>query len=764
MSSQAARSQQAPGKAPEPEVAVLDEIAHMAVSIYPIRLQAPRLREGIVHRPALVAALESSSQYPVVLLSAPSGYGKTILLNQWAESDERPVSWMTADESWNDPSVFITYLAVALSRVTPVDLRELRGLVAPHAAERSAVLAQVVSAVSASPLPFILVVDGAHHLHDDEGLKALEVVIESLPPGSQVALACSESPSLACHRLRVEGKLFDVGVNELRFGRRDAGDLLAMAGLDTTDQQLIGLLDRTEGWAAGLYMAALTGATDSSPESLLFDQATPHVLGEYIRAEFLERLEPEVLSFLLKAAVLDDMCGPLCDFALEREDSAQMLRDLQLANLMVVPLDLEGEWFRFHNLFRQALRAACDRTTPNAESAISARAADWAIAAGRVDDAARYAQRADDVQRFARVVRAAAMRYYATGRVGVLKEWFDWLWQHDCVDGGAAVLAAWVALLSGRAAEADRWASIADRAPRLEEMPEGSPLEAWVATLRAAMANDVERMLSEASSALELLAPHSQWYPTAASLLGSAEILRGNSDVADQHLQDAVELGGTVGGFAAQALALALRASIAIDRGDWAFASDLTSQSEDVLVGAHLDSYVSASLTFAVAARVAAHEGDQGRARRLVKKAEGPPLPGLRCLPYLALHTRIHLVKAHLALGETSQAEDRLQETIELQRTGRSFGALSSEVSRLEVAIGERKVAMAGTSPLSPAEARLLPYLATHLTFREVAADLYLSVHTVRAQIASIYRKLGVASRAAAVERGRDLGLLPASN
>ena len=761
MPSRRADMSRSSGKAPGIESFLLDRIPDVAVPIYPSRLQASRLREGVVPRPALVATLEQSSEQQVVLVSAPSGYGKTTLLKQWADSDQRPFAWMAADETWNDPSVFVTYLAVALSRVTPIDLTELRGLVAPHAAERSAVLVQIANAVSMSPLPFVLVLDGAHHLHDREPLEALEVVIESLAPGSQVALACRESPSLPCHRLRVEGKVFDVGVNELRFGRVEALDLLARAGVQATDQQLDVLLERTEGWAAGLYMAALTGTADGFPESVLFGQEAPKILTEYIRSEFLERLEPEVLSFLLGASVLDDMTGPLCDAALERDDSAMILRDLQLANLMVVPLDGEREWFRFHHLFRAALNIECERTTPDAEVAISVRAADWAFAEGRVDDAVRYAQRAGDVPRVSQIVRTAAMRYYATGRVAVLEEWFDWLWTHDCVDGGAAVQGAWVALLSGRAAEADQWASIADRAPRHDEMPEGSPLEAWVATLRGAMANDVERMFAESRSALQLLAPHSQWYPTAMTSLGSAEILRGNSDVADQHLQDAVELGDKVGGFAAQALALALRASIAIDRGDWPTAGELVGDSEAVLDRAHVGSYVSASLTHAVAARVAAHGGDYGGARQLVARAEGPRLPGSRSLPYLALHTRIHLVLAHLALGELSAAAERLDETRELQRTGRAFGTLSLEVSRLEVAIEERRAALEGTSALSPAEARILPFLATHLTFREVAGELFLSVHTVRAQVASIYRKFGVASRAAAVQRGRDLGLLP---
>ena len=761
MPSQRADTSRASGKPPVTGSFLLDGIPDVAVPVYPSRLQASRLRQGVVPRPALVEALERSSERQVVVVSAPSGYGKTTLLKQWADSDERPFAWMTADETWNDPSVFVTYLAVALSRVTPIDLTELRGLVAPHAAERSAVLVQIANAVAISPLPFVVALDGAHHLHDREALEALELVIENLPPGSQVALGCRESPSLACHRLRAEGKVLDVGVNELRFGRADARELLARAGVEATDQQLDVLLERTEGWAAGLYMAALTGTADGFPESVLFGQEAPRILTDYIRSEFLERLEPEVLQFPLGASVLDDMTGPLCDAALEREGSALILRDLQLANLMVVPLDGEREWFRFHHLFREALKIECRRTTPDAEVAISARAADWSFAQGRVDDAVRYAQRAGDVPRVSQIVRTAAMRYFATGRVAVLDEWFDWLWRNDCVDGGVAVLGAWIALLSGKAGEADRWASIADRAPGHDEMPEGSPLEAWVATLRGAMANDLEQMLAESRSALRLLAPHSQWYPTAASLIGSAEILRGNTDLADEHLQDAVELGGKVGGFAAQALALALRAAIAIDRGDWSMAGELAGDSESVVDRAHVGSYVSASLTHAVAARVAARDGDFAGARQLVAKAEGPLLPGSRSLPSLALHTRLHLVKAHLALGDLSAAEDRLDEARDLQRNGRTFGTLSGEVARLEEVIEERRAALAGTSALSPAEARLLPFLATHLTFREVAGELFLSVHTVRAQVASIYRKFGVASRAAAVQQGRDLGLLP---
>ncbi len=693
-------------------------------------------------------------------MSAPAGYGKTTLLAQWSESDPRPFAWLSIEPAWNDPSVFLTYLAHALEAVVPVDVDSLEGLVAPHVVEREMVLAQLARAVTQAKEPFVLVFDDTHHLEGREPLAMIETIAASLPPDAQLAFSCREATALPCDRLRAQGKVLDVGVNDLRFNASDARALVAAAGGELSATDLNDLMDRTEGWAAGLYLAVLSRQSRPFPSAVERSSDAEQLVADYIRSEILGDLPPNLRDFLVRTSAFDELCGSLCDDALGRTGSGGVLAELAADNLLVIPLDREGEWFRYHPLLRSVLRQELARMKPGAESDLAARASDWAVQAGRIDDAVRYAQVAGDVFRVAAIVRVAALKYYATGRAELLRSWVDWLWRSDCVDGGVAVLGAWLALVSGRSAEADAWVAIAGRASPEEEMPDGSLLAAWVATLHAAMANNPGRMRAQAQKAVKELSPKSQWRATALMMLGAAQYLQGDVDLGDRTLGDAGELGLKVGGHAAAALSLTLRGCIAIDRGEWERAERLLDEAQVLLDRSHLNDYASAAATFAVRARILAHRGQQDDAGVEVSRAERLLELHTRALPFLAVHTRVQLAWAQLARGDAHSADQRLHEANQLLRAGPDLGELSHEAMRLEEAVAAQATASMNGAHLSPAERRLMPYLATQLTYREVAEVLFVSVHTVRAQVASIYRKLGVASRSAAVDQGRTLGIL----
>jgi LuxR family maltose regulon positive regulatory protein len=353
------------------------------------------------------------------------------------------------------------------------------------------------------------------------------------------------------------------------------------------------------------------------------------------------------------------------------------------------------------------------------------------------------------------------LRQYALGRGAAVRGWIDWLAEHDPLNGGVAVFGAWLYLFSGQAADADRLARIAERAPQDVTLPDGSTLRAWIRMLRAAMALDVEDMRTDAETALELLAPNSQFRPTAAYLLGSAKLHQGDLDAADRHLADAVELGATLGASTAVAIASATRAIIATRRGRWQDATALLEKSSSVVRAAHLRSYSTTALTHAVQARLAIHNGDPRIARESTKAAEHL-LPLLtHALAHLAIQTRLELTRTYVALGDIGAATDRLVEAGELLRSARGFASMQDEAEELSATVAQIRSSAPADLGLTAAELRLLPHLATQQSFREIAETFFLSIHTVKAQVTSIYRKLGASSRTQAIERARSLGLLP---
>jgi LuxR family maltose regulon positive regulatory protein len=734
-----------------------------AVPVLPARLTPPALRAGIVTRNPLIRRLRRAAA-SVVAIVAPPGYGKTTVLAQWATSDRRPFAWLSLDRRVNDPAVLVTYLACALGDVLPVDPAIFENLVAPHQPQRQAVVAALASSAARTPQPFVLAIDDAHLLTETEGVEAVATLVDHLPHGSQLALAGRYEPGLSLPRLRAEGRVDDVGTDDLRLDPPAARELLAAAGVELSGDELGELVSRTEGWAAGLYLAALARQAAGEFPALRGDvfEGDDRLLADYLRSEILDHLPSDQLAFLTRTSVLDELCGPLCDAVLEQTGSAAVLEEMEASNLLVVPLDRQRRWYRYHHLFQAMLRHELDRTAPQMVPALALRASAWCEDNGLFDSAAHYAQLAGDASRVGQILLRGAMRQYAQGRAVALREWFAWLAGHGCNDGGVAVLGAWLSLLSGMPADAERWAAVADAAgPQDAIMPDGSPLTAWVLTLRAAMALDVQQMSADAQQALRLLAPSSQWRPTAASLLGSAELFRDDLDAADRHLADAAELGAILGGPAAASAALATRAVIAIRRDHWHDAAALLDQASAVIRQARIQSYATTPLSHAAKAQVAIHSGDPWTARQEISAAYGL-LPLLtRAISHLAIQTRLELARACISLGDANAAEELLGEAHQLLRNGRDFGSLRSEAQELGAAVSQIRAASQRLSKLTPAELRLLPLLATQHSFPEIAEQLFVSVHTIKAQVTSIYRKLDVSSRSQAIDRARELSLLP---
>jgi LuxR family transcriptional regulator, maltose regulon positive regulatory protein len=725
------------------------------------KLHPPPTRPGIVLRALLMDRLLASDTVPVVCAVAPAGYGKTTLLAQWAEREPRPVAWVAVDQRDNDPALLLTYLAVALDRVEPIDPRIVRGLAGPGASIVDAV-PRLAAAMAAMTQPVALVLDHVELLGNQQSLDLVAELAAQLPAGAQLLLASRATLPLPVALLRAQGRVLELGVEDLAMDHQEARALLEGAGVGLDDAAVNELLARTEGWPIGLYLAALAHKV-GGPRGHAWAGFTgdDRFMADYLRSELLARLPPELVAFLTRTAVLEQMSGPLCDEVLETTGSAQVLASLEDSNLLLVPLDRQRRWYRYHHLFHELLLAELGRREPELIPALHARAASWCEANGLPETAIDHAQAAGDPDRVARLVWQLAMPAYGAGRADTTRRWFGWFEDQDLLGRywSVAVLGAWLHALVGEPVAAERWADAAEQGPAAGTLPDGSTGQSYLALLRALLCrHGLDRMRADIQAALDKLSPGSQWRATAQLLEGICYLLAGQADWADPVLAHAVEVATEARALPAAAIALAERSLVAMDQQDWTQAATLAEQASDVVRTGGLDGYVASALVHAVAARVAMHQGDVPRAQQHLARATRLRPLLTYALPYFAVQTLLELGRVCLALDDAAGARVVLRQARDILRLRPDLGILPAHVDELRSKLDTSR-GIVGVSSLTTAELRLLPLLPTRLTFAEIGERLSISQHTVKTQAVSIYRKLGVSSRSQAVQGLQELGL-----
>jgi LuxR family transcriptional regulator, maltose regulon positive regulatory protein len=737
-----------------------------AFEVLEAKLRAPQGRGGAVPRTALIDLLEERpSAFPVVFVSAGPGWGKTTLLAQWDARSQRPFAWVSVDEGDNDPIVLLTYVATALDRVAKLDPGVFEALASPGASLEGQVVPRIGAALAELDQPVVLVVDDLHLLDHTACLDAIASLARHVRDGSQLALSARGRPALPLGSLRARGLAREVGPDELRLDEAEAGRLLSAAGLDLEEAEVAELTAHTEGWSAGLYLAALsakaTGAGANGPTAFRGDDS---FLADYLRSELLARLPPGELRFLTRTSILVRMSGPLCDAVLDASGSAAELESLESSNLFVVALDRNRQWYRYHHLFQELLRSELERAEADLVPRLLARASGWCEANGQPEAAIGYAQEAGDVDRVAQLVALNSLPAYQSGRSATVERWLRWLEEHGGGerDAAVAVIAGLYNAISGRAAEADRWSDAAERASYEGTLPDGSAsIDAWRALLRAQRCRQgVARMRADAELAVATLARGSQFWPNALLLLGVARLMAGEVDEADELFADVVEEGVALGAADGVAVALSERAAIAVGRGAWVQAEELTNRAVRFVRQTRTEEYTTSAIVHALAARVALHRGDAPGAEDFLARAQRQRLRLTHALPHLATQTRLELARAYLMRADAAGVSTMLREFDAILRRQPDLGTLGGQADELRASLTTMRAEAPGASTLTEAELRLLPYLGTHLSFREVGERLFVSRHTVKSHAMAVYRKLNVTSRNEAVERSRALGLL----
>ncbi len=714
-------------------------------------------------RPALVRRLLDGGQAALALIAAPAGYGKTTLLAEWAARDHRPFIWITLTAHDRDEIDVAESIAGAFEGAGWIEADVWPALSASRARRGRPVLARLLRTRDLAGRSFVLVLDDAQNTRPSVLRAVVTTLLEELGPDSQIALATRTEPPLPIGRLRAHRALVEVRTDDLTMTSAEAATLLRQAGLELDFGAVQTLSGQTEGWPVGLYLAALSlREEDDVAAGLKRFAGSDHLIAEYFRDEFLAELSPELTRFVSRTSVLDELSGPMCDAVLRETGSADTLAGLARRNLMLTALDHGHERFRWHGLFRTVLRAELRRTEPGVEHRLHARASTWLGRHGDLDGAIEHAVAAADVARTGDLLWANLAHYLANGRTGLVRGWLSRF--HDAQIAGYAPLALATGLsclMSGDVELARHWAlQAAEAKHRGRPAKEVPSLEAGIAIIDAATSTSALEMAHAATRAYELEPSHGPWRGLCCLLRGIAEHLVANRNRAVQLLEEGVEL-SAVGAPSVGSLCLSQLAMIAIERDDWDTAGELADRAVAIVDGSALGSAPLSALVFAIAAATRARQGRVDESKRDLRRGADLLVALGDFIPWYGAEARIMLARAALGLADTVGARTLLAEASRLARRTsdvaifqRWFDEAWAQIDTLA------ETALAGPSSLTIAELRILRFLPSHRSFREIADRLDVSVNTVKTQAHAIYRKLDAASRSEAVARARSAGLL----
>jgi LuxR family transcriptional regulator, maltose regulon positive regulatory protein len=435
------------------------------------KLHVPRPQPGFVPRPRLVEALGEGLARGLVVVCAPAGFGKTALLAEWAGSGQRPVAWLSLDTADNDPARFWRHVVAALDRACP-GIGERAGplLGPPPPSSFDGLVTALINELAARPGDdqVLLVLDDYHLIDAQPVHAALTFLLEHLPAGLRLVLTSRSDPPLPLARLRARGQLAELRAGELRFTPDEAAALLrGAAGPGLSSAAAAALAARTEGWAAGLQLAALSlrGQADPAGFVAAFGGSHRYVL-DYLTGEVLEQQPEPVRTFLLETSILERLSGPLCDAVTGRADGQVMLEQVERAGLFLVPLDEVRGWWRYHQLFADLLHARLHQQQPGRVTELHSAAAAWSEQRGLSDDAVRHALGAGDPIWAARLIEQHFDGIFLRGESATVQRWLSGLPAELIRARPRLCLAqAWMALVGGDVDAAGPPLEDAERAP-----------------------------------------------------------------------------------------------------------------------------------------------------------------------------------------------------------------------------------------------------------------------------------------------------------
>ncbi|WP_433293936.1 LuxR C-terminal-related transcriptional regulator [Actinoplanes sp. CA-030573] len=680
-----------------------------------------------VRRAALLRQLHAiSGDTPLILLAAPAGYGKTTLLRQWAEEDHRRLGWIQLRESDNDPARL---------------LRRVADVLGPAGSDR-----------------WLLILDDAHLLHREQGLGLLSRLAADVPAGCTLAIAGRSLAGLDLGGTAAGVRHAELGPAELSLTTGEVGTLVAGLGVTISRAAVAVLRERTEGWPAGTYLAALAIAAAADGEAAASSVGGDDVfITDYFLDEVMRDEPAELVRFLLRTAPLGEMTASLCDFVTGQSGSAVWLTGLERRHLFLSGPVGDRRWYRYHPLLAETLRSELRRREPGEEERVHRRAALWYEAYGRPEEAVRHAFAGRDPVAAARLIGRHLGRFVDEGRIEVAQRWLAELGMAALERMPLlAIRAGWVWALGGDAVRALQCLAAAENGARAAGVSAwGARLTAGAATLRAALAPlGVEVMVHDARYAAAQFLPPAEQGRTAA-LLGMALLLTGDAEAGAAQLERAVDAGG----HREARFALAQLSLLAADAGDWPAAAGYAGRAGALVEPNRSADDVTSIPAHVARAAVAVHDGDPRAARGSVDRAlrlcDGP---ALTAFPWLGAQLATSLGGILLDLGDHAAATARAAEARRFLARLPAGGVLRGRYQLLAAGLAGHDGPAA--TILTAAELRILGLLPTNLTLGQIADRLFVTRNTVKSQVAAVYRKLNATTRTQAVHEGRTLGLI----
>jgi LuxR family maltose regulon positive regulatory protein len=533
----------------------------MSTPILATKLYIPPPRPQVVLRPRLVGHLDEGLHRRLTLICAPAGFGKTTLLSEWIATLPQPAAWLSLDEGDKDPTRFLAYLVTALQTIeNSIGEGVLGMLQSTQPTPTESVLTALLNEITTVPDDFVLVLDDYHLIDSRPVDDAIAFLIEHLPPRMHLVIVTREDPQLPLARLRVWGQLTELRATDLRFTRDEAAEFLkGFMNLDLSAEDIAALETRTEGWIAGLQLAAISmqGHEDATDFIRSFT-GSHHFVLDYLVEEVLGQQPESVQTFLLRTSILGRMCGPLCDAVLLDPSASgqETLEYIEHANLFIVPLDEERRWYRYHHLFADLLRQRLHQSTASSTedegrgvAELHSRASVWYEDNGLEIEAFHHAAAADDVERTARLVEGEGMPLIFRGAAAPVLNWLESL--------PATVMNAMPTLWLMYATSLFFDGQIAAVEPKLqaaetalqgtEPDDEARDLIGRVASMRATLAiitHDAETIIAQSRRALEFLRPDNLPVRTATTYtLGYAYQLQGDRAAARQAYTEVLSFG-----------------------------------------------------------------------------------------------------------------------------------------------------------------------------------------------------------------------------
>jgi LuxR family maltose regulon positive regulatory protein len=728
---------------------------------------ASRAGNRFVVRDRLVEQLVAPRYETTILISGAAGSGKSTLGRQWLERDDRVRADIQISPALQSPTRLAQALVTALEGLAPTthDAQAVPTTTEPFF---SAVLLPSLTELAATrPEPYVLLVDDVHRLTDSACHLLLEAVADGVPEGSALALLSRERSPAWLTRTLAEGRLFDLGAEDLAFDVQEAAALFRGMECAVPEPEVARAVQRSGGWAVALYLGALglRGRPERLREEMLSLPPGPdHNTGAYVRSQILDLLDDDTREFLVRTSVLEELEPGLCDAVLGRSDSAEMLAWLHQRLQLDHEVDPSRHRLRLHQLLTDTLVEELELHEPFVVNTLHRRASDWFFRHGDLDAAIRHAQAAGYLPSVGALVWPEVYACVGSGRPDRLQTWLGAMSDDDIAsERWLTLAAAWSCLQSGDDARMERWIRIAaDHAGR--DWRSGSAPDEYagsLATIEAVVGrhglHDIVELCSIAAAGL----PESSPFRSPASFIhGVALTLLGDTESGTALVQDAVRLGRALGVPIIVADGSAWLGMMELLRGDTSGGLALVDESAAVLSEFDLELLATSVHSLTAVALAQAIRHDTAHATQTLTKVRAMTHIISGIAPWFAVSGRLVQARTAVMLGQGSLARQLIAEARAMTTPDLERPLLTDLLAQVEAQLRLLSIEGVSAAALTSAELRVLQFLPSHLSFPQISERMFLSSNTVKTHALAIYRKLGVSTRGDAVARARALGLL----